>query len=236
MEEITESENSDNDDKMVMGDLSSNMDGYSGSKGVSTSKDNVEGSKDRITDSNVGLEALGEDEEKQSVHPSHLKRNENEEKMEEDTGKENEGKDLAANDNNLSKEEKEERTEKQDINTNIQINTVTTAIDSEIRVVVDGREESHEVKLSFLHTAKIKVEASLQGDSWLYNEIMVLKKKVGVMQKEMDYERTMRAQMEIQIGNIPKKLKEYEQELCYLIKGKWAKNGIGYFQFVCSGN
>ena len=34
----------------------------------------------------------------------------------------------------------------------------------------------------------------------------------------MDYECTMRAQMEVQIGNIPKNLKEYKQELCYLIK------------------
>ena len=103
--------------------------------------------------------------------------------------------------------------EKQDINFDIQINTITTAIDSEIRVVVDGREDYHEAKLSFLHISKLKAEASLQGDSWLYNEILVLKKKMGVMQKELDYECTMRAQMEIQIGNIPKNLKEYEKEL-----------------------
>lgn len=179
VEEITESENSDNDDKTKMGDLSSNLDGYSRSKGVSTCKDNVEGSKDRITKSNVRSEALGEDEEKQSIHPSHPKRNDNEEKMEEDADKGNEGKDLAAKDNSLSKEEKEERMEKQDINTDIQINTITTNIDSEIRVVVDGREESNEAKLSFLHTAKLKAEASLQGNYWLYNEIMVLKKTNG---------------------------------------------------------
>ena len=59
MEEIIEYENSDNDDKMKMGDLSSNLDGYFGRKGVSTSKDNVEGSKDKITNSNVGLDVLG---------------------------------------------------------------------------------------------------------------------------------------------------------------------------------
>lgn len=128
-----------------------------------TGKDNVEGSKDIITDSNVGSEALGEDEEKQSVHPSHLKRNDSEEKMEKDIGKENEGKDLAAKDNSLSKEEKEERTEKQDINTDIQINIVTTDIDFEIRVDEEGREESHKVRLSFLHTTKLKAEASLQA-------------------------------------------------------------------------
>ena len=113
-------------------------------------------------------------------------RNDNEEKMETDNCKENEGKDLVAKDNSLSKEEKEERMEKQDINFDIQINTVTTAIDFEIRVVVDGKGDSHEAKLSFLHIAKLKVEASLQGDSWLYNKIMLLKKKMGVMQKELD--------------------------------------------------
>ena len=32
-------------------------------------------------------------------------------------------------------------------------------------------------KLSFLHIAKIKVYSSLQGDSWMYNELMTLKKK-----------------------------------------------------------
>ena len=119
VEEIMESKNSNNDEKMEMGDLSSNLDGYSRRKGVSTSKDNVEDSKDMITDSNVGSKALGEDEEKQSVHPSHLKRTDSNEKIKKDTGKENEGKDLAAKDNSLSKEEKEERMEKQDINSDI---------------------------------------------------------------------------------------------------------------------
>lgn len=64
IEEITESENSNNDEKMKIRDHSSNLDGYLGRKGVSTGKDNVEGSKDRNIDSNVGSEALGEDEEK----------------------------------------------------------------------------------------------------------------------------------------------------------------------------
>ena len=64
VDKIIKSENSDNDDKTKMGELSSNLDGYFWSKGVSTGKYNVEGSKDRITDLNVGLESLGEDEEK----------------------------------------------------------------------------------------------------------------------------------------------------------------------------
>ena len=32
--------------------------------------------------------------------------------------------------------------------------------------------------LSFLHTAKLKANSSLQGDSWMYNELMTLKKEL----------------------------------------------------------
>ena len=64
IEEINESENLDNNEKIEMGDLSSNLDGYFGSKGVLIGKDNMEGSKDRNTNSNVGSKALGEDNEK----------------------------------------------------------------------------------------------------------------------------------------------------------------------------
>lgn len=47
-----------------MGELSCNLNGYYGRKGVLTSKDNVEGSKDRNTNSNVGSETLREDDKK----------------------------------------------------------------------------------------------------------------------------------------------------------------------------
>lgn len=80
------------------------------------------------------------------------------------------------------------------------------------------RDESHQVKLSFLHISKLKVEVSLQGDLCFYNEIMVLKKKVGLIQKEMDHERAMRAHLERKVGNILDKIKEYELEICKLIK------------------
>ena len=62
------------------------------------------------------------------------------------------------------------------------------------------------------------MKASLQVDSWLYNEIMVLKKKVGVIQKEMDHERVMRSHVEKLVDNIPDKLKDYKLELHQLIK------------------
>ena len=70
----------------------------------------------------------------------------------------------------------------------------------------------------FFTLLSLKVETSLQSDSLLYNEIMVLKKKMGVMQKELDVEQTKRAQMEVQIGNILENIKEYEKEIHYLIK------------------
>ena len=45
-----------------------------------------------------------------------------------------------------------------------------------------------DAKLLFLHTMKLKVDASLQGDSWIYNELMALKKKMGKMQRDQDVE------------------------------------------------
>ena len=40
-----------------------------------------------------------------------------------------------------------------------------------------------ETKLSFLHSAKQKAYSFLQVNSWLYNEIMGLKKKVDTLQQ-----------------------------------------------------
>lgn len=130
--------------------------------------------------------------------------------MEEDTSKEIEEKGPVGKDNIQSKEENEEMTKNLDINIDTQINTMTTMVGSEPRDVVSRSDDSQDAKLSFLHTAKLKAKTSLQGDSWLYNKIMVLKKKMGVMQKELDVECTKRNQVEVQIGNIPEKLKEYE--------------------------
>ena len=45
---------------------------------------------------------------------------------------------------------------------------------------------SKDAKLSFLHIAKLKVDSSLQGDSWMYNELMTLKKRMGKMQQDQD--------------------------------------------------
>ena len=74
------------------------------------------------------------------------------------------------------------------------------------------------VTLSFLHTTKLKVDSSLQGDSWMYNELMTLKKRIGKIQQDQDTNRAKILQMEVQVGNILKKLKEYEHELHLLIK------------------
>ena len=44
-----------------------------------------------------------------------------------------------------------------------------------------------ENKLSFLHSAKLKADSILQVDSWIYNEIMGLKKKVEILQKKLGH-------------------------------------------------
>ena len=86
----------DNDEKTKMGDFISNLDGYWRSKGVSTSEDNMEGSHNE----KIGSESYGEEDEKQSGHPSY---NVSEEKMEEEIGIENEGKDHVGKDDSQSK-------------------------------------------------------------------------------------------------------------------------------------
>lgn len=116
----------------------------------------------------MGSDTHGEEDDKLSDHPSH---NANKEKMQEDTGKENEDKDLVSKDSSQSKGVNEERMENMDINTNTQINTITS---SQPRNVDDRRDDA---KLSFLHTIKLKAETSLQDDSWMFNELMALKKK-----------------------------------------------------------
>ena len=62
-----------------------------------------------------------------------------------------------------------------------------------------------ETKLSFLHFAKLKFDSILQVDSWIYNEIMGLKKKVETMQHNQDTDRANISHLEVQMGDIPKK-------------------------------
>ena len=83
----------ENDEIMEMGDFSSNLDGYSSSKGV-LGKDEVEESHDN----NTGLDNHGEEEENLSDHPQ----NASEEKMEEEIGKEMEDIDPVGKDAKLS--------------------------------------------------------------------------------------------------------------------------------------
>ena len=53
----------------------------------------------------------------------------------------------------------------------------------------------------------------LQVDSWIYNELMSLKKKVDNIQRNQDLDRVEMSQMEMQVGNILEQLNDYEQKL-----------------------
>ena len=75
-----------------------------------------------------------------------------------------------------------------------------------------------ETMLSFLHYTKLKANSMLQVDSWIYNEIMGLKKKLDNVQQNQDIDHAKISQMEVQVGNFPKKLKDYEQNLQMSIK------------------
>lgn len=81
-----------------------------------------------------------------------------------------------------------------------------------------NEDENNEGKPIFIHKANLKDDAFLQVDSWLYNKIINLKKKMGELQNNLDEERTKIIQLENQMGNIPKKLKAYEIELHQLVK------------------
>ena len=52
------------------------------------------------------------------------------------------------------------------------------------------------ISLSFLNTTKIKANSSLRGDSWTYNEIMKLKKKLGKMQMDQESDRAKLVMLE----------------------------------------
>ena len=80
-----------------------------------------------------------------------------------------------------------------------------------------------EKKLSFLHSSKLKADSILQVDSWIYNEIMGLKKKVELLQQNQDANRATINHLEVQMGDIPKKLKDYELNLKMLIKESGTK-------------
>ena len=80
-----------------------------------------------------------------------------------------------------------------------------------------------ENKLSFLHSAKLKANSILQVNSWIYNEIMGLKKKVEIMQHNQDANQAIINHLEVQMGDIPKKLKDYELNLKMLIKESGTK-------------
>lgn len=74
VEEVIESDKIvEDEDKIEMGDLSSNLDGYSRSRGISDGKDNVDNSKERKTESNNGSKASRHDKGNQSAHPTSTK-------------------------------------------------------------------------------------------------------------------------------------------------------------------
>lgn len=70
-----------------------------------------------------------------------------------------------------------------------------------------------ETKFSFLHFAKIKSDSMLKVDSWIYNELMGLKKKVETLQHNQDIVQAKINHLEGKMGNIPNKLKNAKQNL-----------------------
>ena len=65
------------------------------------------------------------------------------------------------------------------------------------------RDENISRRLMFLNKAKQKADVTLQVDTWLYNEIMALKKSVKYLHKNLCNETTKRFKLEGKIKDIP---------------------------------
>ena len=129
-------------------------------------------------------------------------------------------------DENLDKNEGSDNTGNEDINQGINgEDNVEEELDKEKYL---GKEEAKgmehpkdkkmdnpimQASLSFLDTTKTKDDSSLHGDSQIYNEILKLNKNLGKVQKDHENDRAKLVLLEAQVGNIPGKLKEYEQDL-----------------------
>ena len=55
----------------------------------------------------------------------------------------------------------------------------------------------------------------------MYNELMTLKKRMGKMQKDQEIDRAKIIQLEVQVGNILEKLKDYEQRASHFDQREW---------------
>ena len=77
--------------------------------------------------------------------------------------------------------------------------------------------------LTFLDSAKHKADTMLKVDSWIYNEIMSLKKKVDILQQNQESICAKLSHLEGQMGDIPNNLRKYEQNLNLLIKESGTK-------------
>lgn len=206
-----------------MRDFSSNLDEYYGSRGILVAKSEGESSKERNMESKTILEALGQSDGNRSEKPTPTKMDITNVKslIDSKIEKNDEGKALFIKNQCLNKENQKEMMEQKDLNIENQLHLKETqeiTNDSEKKIDEEIRDENNLEKLSFLYKDKLKVDAFLQVDSQLYNEIIVLKKEMGEILRDLDQEKMKRTQLENQVGNTPKKLKEYEMKLQKLVK------------------
>ena len=68
---------------------------------------------------------------------------------------------------------------------------------------VDSITLQRDATLTFLDSAKTKANTMLKVDSWIYNEIMGLKKKVELLQQNQDTNRDTIKHLEIKMRDIP---------------------------------
>jgi hypothetical protein len=77
--------------------------------------------------------------------------------------------------------------------------------------------------LTFLDSAKTKADTMLKVDSWIYNEIMGLKKKVDTLLQNQASINAKISNLDGPMGDIPDKLSNYEHKLKLLIKESGTK-------------
>ena len=166
-----------------VGDFSSNLEGYPKSKGKNekgNEEDISEGNSKKSNFDNEGnqTDSSGgkKDKEKPIQNPVVMIE---EEQMVKTTPPTTEigGQDK---EDHVQNENPVETGEEEQMETEEQIDKVASP---PCEIVEDTSDSpQRETKLSFMHSAKLKSDSMLQVDSWIYNELMGLKKKVETMQ------------------------------------------------------
>lgn len=222
--EIPKNENPDEEDGIDFRYLSSNLEGYPKCKGKNEKGNDEaisEGNSDQINSKNEGNQIVssGGDKGKDNIVENLVQKRKEDHMIKPNSPpkgtEEQNKKDLVHNEDSVGtrKEDQMEREEH-----------IDKANSPPHEIAKDNSDSmQRETKLSFLHSAKIKSDSMLKVDSWIYNELIGLFKKVETLQHNQDIVQAKIIQLDKKMGDIPNKLNNYEKNLRMLIKESGTK-------------